>query len=350
MKLLPEMMSVEVEAFGEMSDGHTASLYTIRNEYAEMRLTDLGATIVSISVQDRDGKMRDVVLGYDDMSGYLTNKPSFGSTVGRNTNRIGGARVEISGKIYELERNSGDNNIHSGSDRYKYRLWRADYDPDGFSVVFRLISPDMDQGFPGNAIITVAMSLFDTTVCIEYHAVADADTLFNMTNHSYFNLDGRESDSVCGHLLRINASGYTVCDDNLVPTGEIAQVDGTPFDFRELKQIGKDMESPVLSGIGGYDHNFVLGDPGEYEEIAELRSDNSGIGMFVRTTEPGLQVYTANNLNEPKASGGFKGPHSAVCLETQHFPDAPNHPEFPSSLVKVGEPYDSMTQYVFFNY
>lgn len=344
-------MSVETEVFGEMSDGRIASLYTIRNEYAEMKLTDLGATIVSISVQDRDGNMRDVVLGYDGIEGYLTNKPSFGSTVGRNTNRIGGAKAEISGKVYELERNSGDNNIHSGSDRYKYRLWRADYDPEGFTVVFRLISPDMDQGFPGNAIITVAMSLFDTTVCIEYHAVADADTLFNMTNHSYFNLNGRKSsDSVCGHLLRINASHYTVCDGNLVPTGEIASVDGTPFDFRDLKHIGDDIGSCSLSDIGGYDHNFVLDDPGEYEEIAELRSDDSGIGMFVRTTEPGLQLYTANNLNENRASGGPKGSHSAVCLETQHFPDTPNHPGFPTTTVKVGEPYDSMTQYVFFNY
>lgn len=343
-------MSVDSEVFGQMPDGRAISLYRIRNEFAEVKLTDLGATITSVLVQDREGNMRDVVLGYDDVGGYLTNRPSFGSTVGRNTNRIGGARVEISGKIYDLERNDGENNIHSGSDRYKHRLWRADYDPEGFTVVFRLISPDMDQGFPGNAIITVAMSLFDTTLCIEYHAVADADTLFNMTNHTYFNLDGRESDSVCGHMLRINASGYTACGADLIPTGETVPVEGSPFDFRVLKRIGEDLESSELSEIGGYDHNFVLGEIGEYEEIAELRSDNSGIGMFVRTTEPGLQVYTANSLNEPKASGGFKGPHSAVCLETQHFPDAPNHPEFPSSLVKVGEPYDSMTQYVFFNY
>ena len=343
-------MTVETKPFGELSDGRIASLYTIKNEYAELRLSDLGATIVSVLVQDRHGEMRDIVLGYDDVGGYILNKPSFGSTVGRNTNRIGGASVNIHGKRYDLEKNSGENNIHSGSNRYKYRLWKADYDPEGYSVVFRLISPDGDQGFPGNAVITVIISLFDTTVSIEYHAVSDADTIFNMTNHSYFNLDGRDSDSICGHTLRINASGYTECDANLVPTGKICSVDNTPFDFRELKKIGDAITSPELSEIGGYDHNFVLESPGEYEEIAELRSESSGIGMFVRTTEPGLHVYTANNLHDDNASRGPKGPHSAVCLETQHFPDAPNHENFPSTIVKVGEPYDSVTQYVFFNF
>ncbi len=346
-------MTVERTDFGMTDDGRLASLYTITNDYARLTLTDLGATIVSLEVPDRDGVLRDVVWGYDGIEGYRSNRPSFGSTVGRNTNRIGGARFTLGDTVYELERNNGDNNIHSGSDRYKHRIWRADFDPEGCGVSFRLMSPHMDQGFPGNAIITVTISLFDTVLSIAYHAVADMDTVFNMTNHSYFNLDGQQGTDIMSHTLRVNADSFTPCDAGLLPTGEIRPVDGTPFDFRIARSLGHDILSDdgQVSYAGGYDHNLVLGDPGEYGEVAELRSDASGIGMFIATTLPGMQVYTANSLDEDGAKGGvYRGRHSAVCLETQHFPDAVNRKEFPSSVVKVGEPYDAITEYTFFNF
>lgn len=346
-------MTVERTDFGRMDDGRIASLYTVSNEYAQLVVTDLGATVVSLKVPDRDGVLRDVVWGYDSVDGYKVNRPSFGSTIGRNTNRIGCARFSIGDSVYELERNSGDHNIHSGSDRYKYRLWRADYDPDGCSVSFRLMSPHMDQGFPGNAIIIVTISLFDTVLSIAYHAVADMDTVFNMTNHSYFNLDGQDGSDILAHTLRVNAGLFTPCDADLIPTGELEPVDGTPFDLRVAKVLGECIGSddPRISSVGGYDHNLVLGDPGEYGEVAELRSEASGIGMFVSTTSPGMQVYTANNLDEPDAKGGkHRGRHSAICLETQFFPDAVNNDGFPSPVVKVGEAYDAVTEYTFFNF
>jgi aldose 1-epimerase len=346
-------MTVERTDLGMTDDGRLASLYTVTNDYARLTLTDLGATIVSLEVPDRDGALRDVVWGYDGIEGYRSNRPSFGSTVGRNTNRIGGARFTLGDTVYELERNNGDNNIHSGSDRYKYRIWRADFDPEGCGVSFRLMSPHMDQGFPGNAIVTVTISLFDTVLSIAYHAVADMDTVFNMTNHSYFNLDGQQGTDILSHTLRVNADAFTPCDQGLLPTGEVRPVDGTPFDFRIARSLGQDMMSDdeQISYAGGYDHNLVLGDPGEYGEVAELRSDASGIGMFIATTLPGMQVYTANSLDENDTKGGVhRGRHSAICLETQHFPDAVNRKEFPSPVVKVGEPYDAITEYTFFNF
>ena len=333
--------------FGRTKSGADAWLYILENRNGmQLAVSDYGAAVVSVCVPDKDGEKIDVVRGYDDVSGYEAGKLYFGACVGRNANRIGGAWLEISGEKYALGKNDGENNLHSGPDAYNKRIWGAD--EKGSGIVFRLDSPHLDQGFPGNAEIRVAYLLTDDNeIRIRYEAHADADTVFNMTNHSYFNLNG--SGSVLDHEVVIHADGFTPADSGSIPTGEIVPVEGTPMDFRTAKKIGAEIEAGYepLRLAKGYDHNYVL-DGNGFREAAQFYSAESGIRMYVYTDLPGLQFYTANYVEGEKGKKGeIYNPRCAACFETQYFPDAPHHGNFPSTVCREGTKYETETVYRF---
>lgn len=346
-------MGIETTIWGKTKDGQTASLYRLYNDYMEMTVTDYGACLVEVWFRNKRGRFQDLVWGYDTLEEYEVNKPSFGAIIGRNANRIGGAEVTIDGTSYPLEKNDGENNLHSGSEGYHHRMWEAwtDMEEGEPSVTFLLKSPDTDQGFPGAAKIAVTYTLtVDNTIRIDYKASANADTVFNMTNHSYFNLEGQESDSVLDHVVVLEADAFTPVDSELIPTGEIRKVEGTLMDFREGRRLGESIheKDEQLAAAGGYDHNWVLNNPGAMRRAAYVYSDNSGIEMEVHTDLPGLQMYTANSLdNELGKNGKVYPKHSAVCFETQYFPDANHHPEFAGTIVKAGETYRASTVFKF---
>lgn len=338
------------EGFGTLSDGQESSVFVLKNSGGmEIRVSDYGASLINVFVPDKDGQKTDVVLGYDDACGYEKGDKFFGATVGRCANRIGGACFKLNGKIYELEKNDHENNLHSGTDFYNKRIWQVKEENDA-SVTFALHSPDMDQGFPGAVDIEVTYTLTeDNAVKIQYHAVPTADTVLNMTNHSYFNMDGEGSGTVLEQEAWINADAYTRADAFSIPTGEITPVEGTPMDFREGKTLGKEIDSDyeAIEYGGGYDHNWVLNGTG-LRKVAELLSRRSGIKMEVLTDLPGMQVYTANFLTDDSGKHGKSyGKRSAVCFETQYFPDAVNKENFEGPVVRAGETYETETIYRF---
>ncbi len=346
------MEGQKVTGFGATKEGKETHLYLLENKNGvKAYVTDYGAAIVRLLIPDREGKTRDVVLGYDDAAAYERGTASFGATVGRNANRIGGAQITIDGKTYDLEKNdNGKNNLHSGSNRYNHRLWETE-EQDGRHVRFMLHSPDGDQGYPGNLDMYVTYTLDDENMLdIHYEAVPDQDTIINMTNHSYFNLNGHDSGTALRHKVILYADCFTPADAESIPTGEIAGVEDTPMDFRTAKalgdEIGADYE-PLRFG-GGYDHNWVLKNNGRFDKVAEVISEESGITMEVYTDLPGIQMYSANFLdNEPGKNGAVYGKRSAVCMETQYYPDAVHHENFPQPLCRKGDKYDTHTAYRF---
>lgn len=343
-------MSYICKEFGKIKNGETAHLYTFENSAGmHMSVSDLGATLVSVIVRDRRGREQDIILGYDCAKDYETDTLFLGAAVGRNANRIGGAAFGIHEKIYKLDKNDGENNLHSGLDFYKNRMWKVE-EVQNNSITFSLFSPHMDQGYPGNVMIYITYTLTDTNgVQIEYRSTPDADTIINMTNHSYFNLDGHKSGTILNHKVWINADEYTEADEVSIPTGEMVSVGGTPMDFRAPKAIGQDVgkDYQALLFGRGYDHNYVLKGKG-YRKVAFLESAESGIQMSVYTDLPGLQLCTGNFLNGEKGKdGGIYLKHGAVCFETQFFPDAIHHKEFESSICKSGNIYHSKTTYEF---
>ncbi|OUP83759.1 galactose-1-epimerase [Lachnoclostridium sp. An169] len=345
------MDKLTVKKFGVTGKGEKPYLYTMQNDKGmQVSVTDYGATLVKVCVPDREGKLTDVVLGYDDAAGYERGGLFFGATVGRSANRIGGAQFEINGVKYSLEKNDNGNNLHSGMDYYQQRMWEVVENADDH-VTFLLHSPDGDQGYPGALDMYVTYSLDEeNTVTIHYQAVPDQDTIINMTNHSYFNLNGHDSGDVLGHTVRLEADCFTPADNESIPTGEIRSVEGTPMDFREGKAIGKeiDADDEQIRFGGGYDHNWVLKNEGRFDKVAEVTADRSGIVMEVYTDLPGVQMYTANFVDgEPGKEGACYGKRSAVCLETQYFPDAVHHENFPGPICKAGEKYDTRTAYRF---
>lgn len=345
------MDKLTVKKFGVTEKGEKPYLYTMQNDKGmQVSVTDYGATLVKVCVPDREGKLTDVVLGYDDAAGYERGGLFFGATVGRSANRIGGAQFEIKGVKYSLEKNDNGNNLHSGMDYYQQRMWEVVENADDH-VTFLLHSPDGDQGYPGALDMYVTYSLDEeNTVTIHYQAVPDQDTIINMTNHSYFNLNGHDSGDVLGHTVRLEADCFTPADNESIPTGEIRSVEGTPMDFREGKAIGKeiDADDEQIRFGGGYDHNWVLKNEGRFDKVAEVTADRSGIVMEVYTDLPGVQMYTANFVEgEPGKEGACYGKRSAVCLETQYFPDAVHHENFPGPICKAGEKYDTRTAYRF---
>ena len=347
-------MAIQKKEFGVMPSGEKVYEYTLTNKSGvSASFIELGATWTKMLVPDRDGNMADVILGYDDLASYQANTPHFGAPIGRNANRIGNAVITIDGKDYKLEANNGPNNLHSGPDLYHSRLWEswAYETAEGSRLDFFLNSPDGDQGYPGTADIYVTYSLDkDDKLDIFYEALSDKDTILNMTNHSYFNLDGHNSGSVLQHTLTLEADYFTPGDAQSIPTGEILPVENTPMDFREGRKIGERIEEeyePLRFG-NGYDHNWVLKNKGNFEKVAELMAEESGIVMETYTDRPGMQIYTANFVeNEVGKEGVVYGKRSAVCLETQCYPDAVHHENFPSPVYRAGEKYTAHTAFRF---
>lgn len=349
-------MKITHKPFGKTQDGKEATLYTVSNNKGmKVTFTDFGANIVSIIVPDREGNSADIALGYKNIEGYEGNKPGFGSLIGRSANRIGGAKFELNGKVYELAKNEGQNNLHGGDPAYNRVMYETEIyeEEDMIGVEFSRLSPNMEQGFPGNLDITVTYSLTEANeLVIEYHGVSDKDTIVNLTNHSYFNLSGHDSGSILDHKVWINADQFTPTADDLIPKGEYRDVEGTPMDFRTLKRIGDNIDDDYepLKQAGGYDHNYVLKTKkDEVEKVAELVDEASGRVMEVFTDKPGLQFYTANMLTpvENGKDGAVYGKRTGACFETQYFPNACNTKSFPSSVLKAGQAYEFVTIYKF---
>ncbi|NLP15560.1 MAG: galactose mutarotase [Clostridiales bacterium] len=349
-------MKITKTPFGTTKNGETATLYTVTNNMGmKVSFTDYGANIVSIIVPDKEGEFEDIALGFKSIGGYEVNGPGFGSLIGRCANRIGGARFELNGKEYTLEKNEGKNNLHSGSPAYNKVMYETEIyeEEDMVSIEFSRLSPHMEQGFPGNLDLTVTYSLTENNeLVIEYHAVSDMDTVVNMTNHSYFNLSGHNSGSILDHKVWIKANQFTPTSDDLIPTGEYRDVEGTPMDFRQLKRIGDNIDDDYepLKQAGGYDHNYVLDiSRDEVEKVAELVDESTGRVMEIFTDKPGMQFYTANMLTpvEDGKDGATYGKRTGVCFETQHFPNACNINTFPNSILKAGQEYEYVTIYKF---
>ena len=345
------MKTVRVETFGSTSKKEEAVLYTLTNENGmSASITNYGAALVKLNVPDKEGKLRDVVLGYDDVTGYEKGGGSFGAPVGRNANRIGGAVITIQDKTYELEKNDNGNNLHSGTNYYNKRIWNVGEKTDS-KIEFVLHSQDGDQGYPGTLDMYVTYELTeDNELRLIYDAVPDQDTIINMTNHSYFNLDGHDSGNVLKELVTLDADYFTRADAQSIPTGELVDVTGTPMDFRMPRALGEaiDADYEAVRLGKGYDHNWVLKNNGKFDKVAQAVSEKSGIVMEVWTDLPGMQMYTANFLdNEHGKNGAVYGIRDAVCFETQYFPDAVHHENFASPICKKGMPYHTVTSYKF---
>lgn len=350
-------MAIQKDIFGTMPSGEEVYRYRLTNKHGvSADFITLGATWVTMLVPDKNGAFGDVILGYDNLEAYRKNPPHFGAPIGRNANRIGGAVITIDGRDYKLEANNGPNNLHSGPDLYHSRIWdcEAGERSEGSRLDFRLESPDGDQGYPGNASITVSYTLTeDDSLRIDYHMVCDADTVANFTNHCYFNLAGHDSGEAMGQMVWLNATHYTPADETSIPTGEIAPVAGTPMDFTEMKAIGRDIEEPFTALVlgKGYDHNWVLDhEPGELALAARAKDTVNGRVMETYTDLPGIQFYTANFLKDeiPGKGGAHYNRRHAYCFETQYYPDACHKPGFPSPILKAGEEYRTTTIYKFY--
>ena len=351
-------MGIIKEVFGHDSHGEKVYSYTVTNEHGtRMRVIEIGAALQSLEVADRDGNFADVVLGFDNVEQYeKENGANFGAVVGRNANRIKNGHFVINGKEYQLAINDGRNNLHSGPDGYSSRKWSSEIveDERGLAVRFSLISPDGDQGMPGELHISAMYVLTeDDSVILEYEGVAGEDTIVNPTNHSYFNLSGDPAKPITDQELTINASNFTPVDSTFMTTGEILPVEGTPMDFRNAKVIGADIERTDYEQISngkGFDHNWVLDTAGNAEvEAASVYCPSTGILLQVYTNEPGIQIYTGNFLDGTvKGKGGIAYVrNSGVALETQHYPDSPNKPQWPSAWLEPGQTYTSHCVYKF---
>jgi aldose 1-epimerase len=321
----------------------------------EVGILSRGAVVQSIKVPDRAGNVADVVLGFDTPEGYLATNPYFGAIVGRYGNRIAKGRFSLNGKEYTLAVNNGENSLHGGLKGFDKVIWtsRQIDTPDGPAVELTYISKDGEEGYPGNLTAKVTYTLTNNNeLKIDYDLSTDQDTVVNVTNHSYFNLAGQGEGDILGHKLTIHADRYTPVDKGLIPTGELASVEKTPFDFRKPTAIGAriDDDNPQLKIGHGYDHNYVINGTGKgLTSAVRVHDPKSGRVMEVLTTEPGVQFYTGNNLDGTiHGKGGKVYPmRAALCLETQHFPDSPNHPDFPSATLKAGSHYQSTTVYRF---
>ena len=345
----------EKTSFGKTPDGQNVDLYTLTNQNGmQVAITNFGGIVVRIQTVDRQGKTDDVVLGYDSLDGYVNDTAYFGAVIGRYGNRIALGKFTLDGARYTLARNNGENSLHGGIKGFNKAVWQAREMAveDGPSVELTYLSKDGEEGYPGNLSVKVLYTLTDRNeLKIDYTATTDKKTVLNLTNHSYFNLNPAGSD-VLQHLLMIQADKFTPVDAGLIPTGELRSVAGTPFDFRKPTAIGAriEQEDEQLKLGKGYDHNFVLNRKGKGMELAaRVVEPTTGRVLEVLTSEPGVQFYTGNFLDGTVRGKGGKayGRRSAFCLETQHFPDSPNHPKFPSTELKPGEKYQTTTIYRF---
>lgn len=354
------LSGLDPEAFVDVYNGDSTQLITLTNAAgAEVCITNFGGRIVSLTMPDRDGKMRDVVVGFDSIEAYYPeqNLTDFGATIGRYANRIRDGRFVLDGDTASLPRNNNGHCLHGGGELgsrgWQYRVFDVAERTDS-SVVLTLHSPDADNGFPGAVDVKVKFTLrADNAVDIEYEATSDAPTVINMTNHAYFNLAADPTISVEDNELMVNADAYTPVDSLFIPLGELAPVEGTPFDFRTPRTVGSttsQTENVQVSNGKGIDHNWVLRTAGSMEQVAaSLYSPRTGIALEVYTTEPGIQIYSGNFLDgSVKGKGGVAVPkRGAICLETQHYPDSPNHPEWPSVQLRPGQTYTSRCVYKF---
>jgi aldose 1-epimerase len=339
-----------------LPDGTPVRLFTLTNANGmEVRAITYGLIIVSLKVPDRNGRLGDVVVGHETLAGYLTKSRFFGAVVGRYGNRIGNGRFSLEGHSYQLPQNNGSNHLHGGVKGFDKIVWEATItrDPRGPSVVFTHTSPDGNEGYPGTLATRITYTLTEQNeLVVDYHATTDKPTIVNLTQHSYFNLAGEGSRDILDHRLTLRADRYTPVDASMIPTGELAPVDGTPFDFRRETRIGAriDDDHPQVRLASGYDHNFVLtrNGPGLVQAIRVVEPD-TGRTLDISTTEPGVQFYSANKLDSSFVGKGghIYGSRTAFCLETQHFPDSPNKPNFPSAVVRPGEEYKSTTVFGF---
>jgi len=346
------VLTVSPADFAGEIDGDSVKLYTLTNGDVVAAITNYGARIISLHVPDRDGDLVDVVLGYSDLASYRQPDEGFyGAVVGRYGNRIAKGQFALEGQPYQLEINNGPNSLHGGTNGFFSKLWEVKHVTDS-SLELQYVSPDGDAGYPGTLEATVVYTVTAANgLEIAYHATTDKATVVNLTNHAYFNLNGEGDSTILDHLLTIRADGYTPVDETLIPTGEITPVEGTPFDFRQATAIGARIDTTdgqLLIGKG-YDHNFVLKKEPGLQLVATVESPKTGIVMDILTEEPGLQFYSGNFMDNVQHAKGGKtyGYRSAFCLETQHFPDAPNHPGFPSTILEPGAEYTTKTVYQF---
>lgn len=350
-------MAIQREPFGQLPDGRNASIFTFSKENGmTVKITDFGGIIVSIETPDREGRLADVTLGFDTLAGYLKNTTYFGALIGRYGNRIQGAEFTLNGRVYHLLKNDGNNHLHGGGVGFDKVLWDSAVIQDGGAEKLELkyLSPDGEEGYPGNLRARVLYSLSqDNGITIEYFAESDQDTVVNLTNHAYFNLAGHDGGSIADHRLRIYARHFTPIDAECIPTGEIRSVAGTPMDFTQMRRIGdgfavEETDEQLRFGFG-YDHNYVLDhEPGCFDKAAEAVCDRSGRCLTVFTDKPGVQFYTGNHLNDIKGKGGaVYGKRNGFCLETQYFPNSTKHTHFPSPILRKGEPYRFTTVYRF---
>ncbi len=329
------------------TDSKPVYLYTLKNKNGdEVKISTYGATVTSWIVADNRQGKSNIVLGFDSLSGYMAKPPYFGATIGRYGNRIANAKFKIDTTTYQLAANNGKNHLHGGNKGYDKVVWDAKPAADSSaSLTLTYLSKDGEEGYPGNLKINVVYTLTDDNeLRIDYTAETDKATPVNLTNHSYFNLTGDVNNTILNHALQVNADKYTPVDAGLIPTGELKEVKGTPFDFLQAHKIGE----RIAAVDGGYDHNFVLNRKGnDMELVATLSDSSTGRKLEVYTTEPGLQFYSGNFLDGTIKSSDGKAiqKHTGLCLETQHFPDSPNQPAFPSTLLKPGEKYHTVTKY-----
>lgn len=347
--------SVSRAVYGRTPEGASVDVFTLTNANGlEVRAITYGAYVVSLRTPDRQGRLDDVVLGFDTLEGYLKSGSHMGSVVGRYGNRIANARFTLDGKTYPLAANDGVNHLHGGVKGFDRHVWAGEEVRQGVDVGvrFTLVSPDGDEGYPGRLQTTVTYTLTPKNeLVVNYAATTDKPTLVNLTQHSYFNLAGQAKGDVLDHMLTIHADRYTPVAAGLIPTGAIAPTEGTPLDFRQATRIGARIDQPheQLQLGKGYDHNYVVNRTGPgLVPAARVVDPSSGRVMEVSTTEPGLQLYTGNWLGEEKGKNGRVYPRrSGLCLETQHYPDSPNRPEFPTTVLRPGETYRSKTVFTF---
>lgn len=344
---------VKKTAFGKTNDGKSVEIFILTNSKGtEAKITNYGGRIVSLKTADKNGKFEDVILGYDDLNGYLNDNFFFGGIIGRYANRIAKGKFTLNGKEYTLVRNNGENHLHGGIKRFDTAVWKAKPSTDKNGAILELtyISKDGEEGYPGNLAVKVVYTLTENDeLKMDYSAATDQDTVINLTNHAYFNLAG--SGTILDHILEINADEFTPTDAVSIPTGEIRKVGKTPFDFRVGKSIGKQIDEAdeQLKFGSGYDHNWVLNKAqSEMSLAAKVTELTSGRILEVLTTEPGIQFYAGNFLADGKGKGGkIYHKREGFCLETQHFPDSPNQPKFPTTILKKGQKFASTTIYRF---
>lgn len=340
--------TVKKDEFGKMPDGRSVAIYTLTDGKIAARITEYGARLVSVKAPDKAGQVADVVLGYDNLDGYVKDTASFGSIVGRYAGRIGNATFTLDGHAYNLPKNDGPNTLHGGPENFGKQVWTGKQIPNGVELTY--VSKDGDAGFPGTLTTTVKYTLVGHDLKMEYEASSDKDTVLNLTNHAYFNLAGEGRGDILMQEVKVNASKIVPVDSGLIPTGKIESVEGTPFDFRKLTPVGKNIDAQndqLKYGIG-YDISFDLENHGKFVTAAEAYDPASGRVLEVLTDQPAVHFYSGNHLDGPIGKSGHKYVfRNAYCFEAQHFPDAPNHPNFPSTELKAGQKFHGVTVYRF---